>query len=258
MKIKKDFIGKRFGQLIIIDIYKKKGQLRCKCICDCGKSTDVYLSNILAKRTISCGHRMKEVNSSYKDILGKKYNSLTVIKKTNKRKYGSIIWKCKCDCGKEIEATKKQLDRGYIKHCKNHENEDIIGKCFGELTVISYNKKHNKLYCKCSCGNYILVSRNNLINGHTKSCGHLKNLSQLYKIDGVIVCRLKSKIPSNNKSGFKGVSLKNNGKWQAYITLKKKQYNLGTYIKKEDAIKARLNAEEKLFKPILEKYKTLT
>ena len=59
----------------------------------------------------------------------------------------------------------------------------------------------------------------------------------------------------NNTSGIKGVTWdKRKKKWKAQICLKRTQYNLGTYDNIEDAAKARKDAEEKFFKPVLEKY----
>ena len=47
---------------------------------------------------------------------------------------------------------------------------------------------------------------------------------------------------------------KRNKCWVAYINFKNKRINLGGYKQKEDAIKARKAAEEKYFKPVIEKY----
>ena len=55
-------------------------------------------------------------------------------------------------------------------------------------------------------------------------------------------------IQSNNTSGFIGVSeVKRNKKWIAYIGINGKTKRLGTYTDKEEAIKARLEAEAKYF-----------
>lgn len=54
------------------------------------------------------------------------------------------------------------------------------------------------------------------------------------------------KHPTNNTSGFKGVSRKR-GKWRAYITVDDKQINLGVFKSKGAANKARLKAEAELF-----------
>lgn len=55
--------------------------------------------------------------------------------------------------------------------------EDIIGRKFGRLTVISYigyiPKNRHMYLCKCDCGNCKEITRNSLIKGSTKSCGCL-------------------------------------------------------------------------------------
>lgn len=56
--------------------------------------------------------------------------------------------------------------------------EDLKGKTFGKLTVISLldkdNKSQSRWLCQCECGNRTIVYHYNLLNGHTKSCGCLK------------------------------------------------------------------------------------
>ncbi|MDT2523247.1 hypothetical protein [Enterococcus raffinosus] len=53
-----------------------------------------------------------------------------------------------------------------------------------------------------------------------------------------------------NSIGTKGVCPWKD-QWQAYITLAKKRYSLGRYSSIEEAKEARLNAERKLFEPII-------
>ena len=63
-------------------------------------------------------------------------------------------------------------------------------------------------------------------------------------------------INSNNTSGFRGVSWdKSRKKWRAYIKLKYKTRFLGRFNTFEEAVEARLAAEEKYYKPLIEKYK---
>lgn len=70
--------------------------------------------------------------------------------------------------------------------------ENLIGKIFGNLTVISedldrYNKElkntnkpHKYWWCKCSCGKEQLISveGSKLKSGHTTSCGCIKSLAE--------------------------------------------------------------------------------
>lgn len=59
--------------------------------------------------------------------------------------------------------------------------------------------------------------------------------------------------PRNNKSGYKGVWYDPiHGVYQAYIGFQHKKYALGTYKHLDDAVKARQEAEERLFAPVLE------
>lgn len=150
----------------------------------------------------------------------------------------------------------------------NYKFTDITEKRFGRLVAIERVGSQHKSplwKCKCDCGNIIDVSLQKLNTGDTKSCGCLKkdyyknelaNNIKEYQLDGTNVAYLKSnKLSKVNKSGVRGVSQKKNGNWLAQITFKRKNYNLGTYENFEDAVKARKEAEEKLFKPVLDKFK---
>lgn len=53
---------------------------------------------------------------------------------------------------------------------------DIVGEVFGRLTVTSnlgVSDGRTQYACRCSCGNYKTVNRNQLLNGVTRSCGCL-------------------------------------------------------------------------------------
>lgn len=60
---------------------------------------------------------------------------------------GSILWKCRCDCGNEILVTSTNLKNNHTKSCgclqkeaasKTGKNNliDLTGRNFGILTVI--------------------------------------------------------------------------------------------------------------------------
>lgn len=60
---------------------------------------------------------------------------------------------------------------------KKIDYTDIIGKKFGRLTVVSFNKYDKGFYyynCICDCGNTSVVCRNHILRGFTKSCGCLQ------------------------------------------------------------------------------------
>ena len=160
--------------------------------------------------------------------------------------------------------------------------KDIAGKKFGRLVAterLGLNK-HGvyRWKCKCACGKNVIVDIGNLTSGHTKSCGclnyelisergkkiHFYAKEFLEKDTIEKGTRLSSidpnvKVSKNNTSGKTGVFFnKRKKKWMASISLKGKRTHLGCFDKKEDAIKARLKAEEEYFVPILEKYKDVS
>ena len=51
---------------------------------------------------------------------------------------------------------------------------DLSGKKFGRLTAIrreGYVGKFIQWGCACDCGRYVKIQRNNLVSGHSSSCG---------------------------------------------------------------------------------------
>jgi len=169
---------------------------------------------------------------------------------------------CK-NCG--IAFQSKYKDRKYCsRKCicaemsRNHikEYKELIGKRFGRFVVVereSKDKRHPHLICNCDCGKQVSVNAEQLLSGKTKSCGCLR-IEKTF-VEDTSLNTIRSKIRRDNTSGVQGVNWhKRSKKWVAHIGFKKKGYNLGYYTNIEDAIKARKDAEDKLFKPILEKY----
>ena len=62
---------------------------------------------------------------------------------------------------------------------------DLTGKRFGRLTVIERDKsKQDGLafwVCKCDCGSYASIYGGNIRNGHTQSCGCLREETEAYR-----------------------------------------------------------------------------
>ncbi len=149
------------------------------------------------------------------DLTGKRFGRLTVMRDTGKRLRNSVVWECKCDCGMKSEVITENLKRGSTKSCG----------CI--------NSKNGKRVSK-------------LGNEHNELVNWKENTSlQL----------LGDKPRKDNSSGIRGVSWSSkHKKYEAYITFQRKRHFLGNFENLEDAAKARKEAEEKYFTPILEKY----
>lgn len=48
---------------------------------------------------------------------GQRFNKLVVVSETNERLNRSIVYKCKCDCGKTVYTTRTRLEKGLTKSC---------------------------------------------------------------------------------------------------------------------------------------------
>lgn len=149
--------------------------------------------------------------------------------------------------------------------------KDITGMRFGRLTVtrraedqVKYGRRMCMWECKCDCGNTKIAYIGELSKGNIKSCGclHDENSYEQAKLtnknecaEGTKLCMLTAKKRKDNKSGCKGVFFnKRDNLWVAYITISKKRIHLGGFKDYKKAVKARKEAEDKYFTPLLERY----
>lgn len=107
--------------------------------------------------------------------IGKKYGSVTVIEKTNEKKYNRPLYLCRCDCGKEFLCGIRMLTSGDRTSCGCKRRLDLTNKKFGRLTAIEQSgldDRGNVLWkCRCDCGNERFVPAASLTSDKTKSCG---------------------------------------------------------------------------------------
>lgn len=214
---------------------------------------------------------------------------LTVAERTEERRDGYYVWKCRCDCGGEIMVDTKRLRRGTVTNCgcvpkataKNGVKVkscgcgnsrrkttivDLAGQRFGRLKVLYPTQERDHKgsvywHCRCDCGNEKNITQDNLMHGNYKSCGCLKKekqgniYSQLHMLDGTCLEILENrKYRSDNTSGFRGVYRMRNGNYKATIGFKRQRFHIGTYADYAMAVEARLEAEELIFKGFLDDY----
>lgn len=208
----KDLTGQTFGVLQVLerDTTPRDGKPRVyykvKCL-NCGNEYSVRADG-LKRNPDHC------IKCKYLNLVGKTYNSLTVIAPTFRvDAVGHKYWLCKCnECGntKEILGTHLVESKQITCGCKQYEliataeRDDITGQKFGKLTAIEYDKiksykNHTCWICQCECGNYCSVYLGNLKNGHTTSCGCIHSIGE-YKIRQIL---LKEKIQFVTEYSFK-------------------------------------------------------
>lgn len=171
-----DLKGQQFGEITVlekdIELSKEKKRVYWKCQCSCGRIKSIRGDGLKSIKT--CGECKK-------DLTGQRFGRLVALEKGKKDKASHQYWICKCDCGNIVEINSDNLRRGLTQSCgclhaeTMHELkfQDITGQKFGKLTALEYIVKNQKAYwkCLCECGNICMVSRSNLKNGHTQSCG---------------------------------------------------------------------------------------
>ena len=86
-----------------------------------------------------------------KNLIGQKFGKLTVIKETNERIDGKVVWECKCNCGNIFYTNTSRLTSGKTSSCGclfKTSPKINIGDKFNMLTVIEpiLDKPH---YFKC-------------------------------------------------------------------------------------------------------------
>ena len=78
------------------------------------------------------------------DIAGKRFGMLVAIEPTGERKNKSVMWKCRCDCGKYTNVIASNLKRGNTNSCGCLSIKDIAGKRFGRLVAVEPTGKRKR------------------------------------------------------------------------------------------------------------------
>jgi hypothetical protein len=226
-----DLTGQKFGRLLVLERAEPHvspdgtKRIRWKCVCSCEDQNVVCVGTARLKNgsTKSCGCLQKEIASKTM----KKYNKYDLTNdygigwtsNTNKEFYFDLedYEKIKNYCWMETVTP-----QGYHMLQTNIPGERIV-KTMAQLIVGDWCDHINR--------NTFDNRKNNL-----RECVQAENT------------RNKS-IPSHNSSGVIGVSYrKDRDKWRAFIHMNDTYIHLGYFINKDDAIKARLEAEKQYYK----------
>lgn len=115
-----------------------------------------------------------------RELKGQTFGRLTALEKTEERLRGAVVWRCRCDCGREVLVESRRLRSGAELNCGCEPTadapRDLTGLRFGRLTVLGASsgrtKSGNRLWqCRCDCGNPVETTREKLLSGSTGSCG---------------------------------------------------------------------------------------
>lgn len=113
----KNLDGKRFGRLTVVHKTetRKSGRIVWECICDCGNTCFATTSHLTTGQTTSCGCARKGVNAG--DLAGRRFGRLVALAPIDARMGNSVMWACKCDCGKSVNVAAISLTSGGCRSC---------------------------------------------------------------------------------------------------------------------------------------------
>lgn len=223
MPTKKDYsenLNKKYGRLLIIRIFKDGYQIKCECLCDCGKIKVCSINNVLKGKSTSCGCYQKEraIDANKKENrydlsgnYGVGYTNNGVEFYFDLEDYSKIKEYCWC-----------YKKNGYIFASQGHQKSPImlhrLLSDFPDSKIDHVNR--NKIDCR----------KENL--RLADNFGNSRN----------------SLLRKNNKSGFIGIRwCKQIDKWESYITVNWKRIYLGIYDDSISALISRLKAEKEYF-----------
>lgn len=263
--------GCRFGHLSVL---RQLNSMNYECRCDCGNVISVSQNNLLRGHQKSCG--CARHTRLVDDITGLRSGSLVAIAPTDIKRRGCYLWRCQCDCGKELLVEPYKIRSHSVKSCGcsrvGKNVKDLTGMRFGKLVALKrLDEKIGTSYawlCQCDCGKQIKVSTNALLSAPgTRSCGcgrveavmqtidtHGSIAKHCHFVDDTCIEKIRNaKLQRNNRSGYTGVQIRGS-KYIAIITFRKKVYYLGSFSKIEDAVRVRKQAEARLFGEFLDWY----
>lgn len=194
------------------------------------------------KECTICASRKRVCNSKIGLLCGKHYLQFN--------RYGIIKERTRYDPNEIV------FDGNLIKLYLYNKDGNKIAEAVVDADKYEVVKDHKWCmdfngYVKDSRGRYlhrVIVNKDNLyvdhINGN-KLDNRLANLRLCSNADNL---KNRVKLPSNNTSGILGVRFRSDrNKWYAEIQCDNTKINLGSYLSKEEAIKARREAEEIYF-----------
>jgi len=126
-----DLSGQVFGDLTVLEKVEKRspgGAIQWRCQCSCGAEYVVAGTLLTTGRRTHCpdksAHRA-QLRYKTSDITGQKFGRLTALSPSDKRSgKKSVLWHCRCDCGREVDVAYNELLYTTVKSCGCQKKEN--------------------------------------------------------------------------------------------------------------------------------------
>lgn len=176
-------LGKVVGKLTCIDDSEKAWpgfERKIKVKCECSEIERVSAQSFREEKYTACNKCKPRINPKFKSVLGQPFGNWTVIEEKERGKNRRVL--CRCKCKLEEMVFVHSLRSGDSTGCKScGQFESVLGKKFGDLTVIEEKERglHRRVKCRCKCGRIAMVQVCNLLSGHSTGCQSCKGFESV-------------------------------------------------------------------------------
>lgn len=218
------------------------------------------------------------------DMLHREFNRLKVIE-FDRQNGNKFYWKCQCECGNIVSVEGSKLRNGHTKSCgclreeirhrQRKENEYSVVDGYAKVKlnentfmlcdIEDWERLKNHHWHLNAVGYAASGTTDKSMLFHKEVTGtkseiidhinrnKLDNRKENLRIADKRINTINRELQPNNTTGHKGVYLdKRYNTWFARITVLGETIHLGTYKTKEEAIRARIEGEEKYYIPLIE------
>lgn len=143
-----DLTGQVFGQLTVLgkaEHQRKNGGIWWTCHCSCGRSYDCPATLLTQGKRTHCGCLTDRGRPA--DIAGQRFNRLTAVEMLPDRDgNGNVMWRCRCDCGGQIDVSYNNLMYGNMKSCgcQKREHDRKLGSFLTHVAGTSVDMVKSK------------------------------------------------------------------------------------------------------------------
>lgn len=166
---------RKFNSLTILDEVLNFDQT-VRARCDCGATIEASLRQIYSGRKKTCGHCTL---NHFRKEKRTQFGELTLLTALDDIHGWVDEVDAICSCGNRVKIIYRNLATGNSKSC----GRCVVTKLkaagttqFHNLTLLTpwqnINAKASRARFKCKCGHEQTMYLSNVVNGHTKQCGH--------------------------------------------------------------------------------------
>lgn len=203
------------------------------------------------------------------NLVNQKFGRLKVMSKSGKNKHGKTLWLCHCECGNTTNVSTSDLRNSHTKSCgclnavriksgNNYRHGKINSPEYGPWTAMRArcHNPNSKAYLNYGGRGIEVCNRWDTFSNFLEDMGPrptMKHTIERRDVNGNYEpsnCYWLEKIKQARNTRVTnsrdcGVTLDQYDKWRVRITVDKKRIHVGKFEDKEEAIKARREAEIK-------------